>query len=71
MRQDHTISPYASVPHVSRHHASTAACPNVSDVANDPSCGTGWGEYAIDRDFWKAEYFYGKIWTAQITLKYL
>src|SRR6185437_6969126 len=29
-------------------NASTAACPNVSDVANIPSCGTGWPDYAGD-----------------------
>jgi hypothetical protein len=39
VRQDHAISPYASASHVSRHHASTAACPNVSDVANAPLAG--------------------------------
>src|ERR1700760_2968543 len=35
-RQDHTLSPYASMSNVLRHDASTAACPNVSDVGRHP-----------------------------------
>src|SRR6201992_2150617 len=35
-RQDHTLSPYASMPNVYGTNASTAACPNVSDVGRHP-----------------------------------
>src|ERR1700744_2950099 len=35
-RRDHTLSPYASMSNVLRHNASTAACPDVSDVGLRP-----------------------------------